>query len=85
VRPHVAVLDLGMPGRDGYDVCRALRTEPWAARITLIAQTGWGLPEHRSRARDAGFDHHLVKPVDPGELVALLDATGLQGTSGEGR
>ena len=76
VQPHVAVLDLGMPGRDGYEVCRTLRAEPWGARLTLVAQTGWGLPEHRSRARQAGFDHHLVKPADPADLVAILDAAG---------
>jgi DNA-binding response OmpR family regulator len=71
----VALLDLGMPGRNGYEVCRAIRAEPWGTRMTLIAQTGWGSPEHRSRSRDAGFDHHLVKPVDPDELLARLDAS----------
>ena len=74
VRPLVAVLDLGMPGRDGYDVCRALRGETWGAGMTLIAQTGWGMAEHRNRARDAGFDHHLVKPVDPADLAAILES-----------
>jgi PAS domain S-box-containing protein len=73
-RPQVAVLDLGMPGRDGYEVCRALRAQPWGVGITMVAQTGWGLAEHRQRGRDAGFDHHLVKPVDPAELLALLRA-----------
>jgi len=78
VRPHAAVLDLGMPGHDGYEVCRVLRAEPWGAAMTLIAQTGWGLAEHRRRSHDAGFDHHIVKPVEPGELIALLQrrATG---------
>jgi CheY-like chemotaxis protein len=66
------VLDLGMPGRDGYEVCRALRAEPWGGTIRLIAQTGWGLPDHVRRSREAGFDHHVVKPVDPLELMALL-------------
>ena len=71
-RPHAAVLDLGMPGRDGYEVCRALRAEPWGRDMRLIAQTGWGLPEHLRRSQEAGFDHHVVKPVDPVDLVALL-------------
>ena len=71
-RPHAAVLDLGMPGRDGYAVCRALRAEAWGRDMQLIAQTGWGLPEHVRRSREAGFDHHVVKPVDPTELVQLL-------------
>jgi PAS domain S-box-containing protein len=73
-RPQVALLDLGMPGRDGYEVCRTLRAQPWGAGITMVAQTGWGLAEHRQRGREAGFDHHLVKPVDPVELLALLRA-----------
>jgi PAS domain S-box-containing protein len=71
-RPQAVVLDLGMPGRDGYEVCRALRAEPWGGTIRLIAQTGWGLPDHVRRSREAGFDHHVVKPVDPLELMALL-------------
>jgi PAS domain S-box-containing protein len=74
-RPQVALLDLGMPGRDGYEVCRTLRAQPWGAGMTLVAQTGWGLAEHRQRCREAGFDHHLVKPVDPVDLLALLRAT----------
>lgn len=76
VRPDVAFLDLGMPGRTGFEVCRALRAEPWAGRLKLIAQTGWGLAEHRARSREAGFDHHVVKPVEPEHLVALLREAG---------
>jgi CheY-like chemotaxis protein len=71
-QPHAAVLDLGMPGLDGYELCRALRAEPGGSALTLIAQTGWGLAEHRQRSREAGFDHHVVKPVDPRELIELL-------------
>jgi len=72
VRPDAAVLDLSMPGRTGFEVCRALRAEPWGRRMKLIAQTGWGSPEHRARSREAGFDHHIVKPVEPVELITLL-------------
>jgi signal transduction histidine kinase len=71
-RPEVIVLDIGMPDRNGYDVCRAIRAESWGAAITMLALTGWGQEQDRERARDAGFDAHLVKPVDFGALNALL-------------
>jgi two-component system CheB/CheR fusion protein len=70
-RPRVAVLDIAMPGSDGYDVARAIRTQQ-GADITLVALTGWGQDADRRRAIDSGFDYHLVKPVDPDELNALL-------------
>ena len=62
--PDIAFLDLGMPGLDGCEVARALRAQPDGARLTLVALTGWGQPEERRRTSEAGFDHHLVKPVD---------------------
>jgi PAS domain S-box-containing protein len=71
-RPDVALLDIGMPELDGYGVARALRREPWAAGIRLVALTGWGQEEDKQRASDAGFDHHLTKPVDPETLELLL-------------
>lgn len=71
-RPEVILLDLFMPGIDGYEVCRRLRTRAWAASARIIALTGWGDDENRRRSRDAGFDLHLVKPVDPDELERLL-------------
>lgn len=71
-RPQVVVLDLGMPGLDGFEACRAIRSAPWGTGMTLIAQTGWGQPGDRRRTREAGFDHHLVKPVDVEVLCALL-------------
>ena len=70
--PHVALLDLGMPGMSGYDVSRAIRAQAWGHEMTLICQTGWGQEEDRRRSREAGFDHHLVKPLDVDELIALL-------------
>ena len=72
LRPEVALLDLGMPKMSGYDVCRRIRAMPWGRELTLIAQSGWGQDEDRRRTRDAGFDHHLVKPIDPGPLDVLL-------------
>ncbi len=71
-RPDVALLDIGMPELSGYEVAHALRQEPWGAGILLIALTGWGQDDDRQRAKDAGFDRHMTKPIDPGELVALL-------------
>jgi PAS domain S-box-containing protein len=71
-RPDTALLDIGMPQLDGYEVAQALRQEPWGARITLIALTGWGQEDDRQRAIAAGFDRHLTKPVDPDALVSLI-------------
>ena len=70
-RPRVAVLDIGMPGTNGYDVARALR-ERHSAGITLVALTGWGQDSDRRRALDAGFDYQLAKPVDPESLNRLF-------------
>jgi PAS domain S-box-containing protein len=71
-QPSVVLLDLGMPGMDGYAVAAAIRQEPQWQRLTLIALTGWGQLEDLQRTHDAGFDHHCVKPVDPDALVTLL-------------
>jgi len=73
LRPEVALLDLGMPKINGLDVARRIRLQPWGARMTLIAQTGWGQESDRQRTREAGFDHHIVKPVDPEALSKLLN------------
>ena len=72
--PDVAILDLGLPDIDGYELARQLRLDPKMQRATLVALTGWGQDEHKQRAREAGFDHHLTKPVDPDRLVALIAA-----------
>ncbi len=71
-RPDVALLDLGMPVHDGLETCRRIRAQPWGAAMLLIALTGRGQPQDRQRTREAGFDHHLVKPVDLGLLADLL-------------
>lgn len=70
--PHVILLDIGLPGMNGYEVCAAMRADPAFARTIFIAQTGWGQEEHRRRAREAGFHYHLVKPVDMDALETLL-------------
>jgi CheY-like chemotaxis protein len=72
-RPDAVLLDIGLPELDGYAVARALRGEGWARDLELIALTGWGQDEDRQKARDAGFDRHLTKPVDPDALQRLLE------------
>lgn len=71
-RPDVILCDLGLPGMDGYEVATALRSLPGAARRRLVAVTGYGHDEDRRRAREAGFQYHLVKPIDPEELREVL-------------
>ena len=75
VRPEVVVLDIGLPGLNGYEVCRRLRSAPWGKELMLIALTGWGQIDDRIRSEQAGFDAHLVKPVDYDELLGLLRRT----------
>jgi signal transduction histidine kinase/ActR/RegA family two-component response regulator len=71
-RPSVIVLDLGMPGMDGYEVARRVRQRPDGRDIALVALTGWGQEKDRELTKKAGFDHHLVKPVDIGTMRAVL-------------
>ena len=73
-RPDAALVDIGLPGIDGYEVARRLRATEAGKAILLVALTGYGRPEDRDRAIQSGFDAHLVKPVDPEELNALLTA-----------
>jgi signal transduction histidine kinase len=70
--PEVALLDIGMPKLDGYEVARRIRAQPWGRRITLVALTGWGQDSDRRRSGEAGFDSHLVKPLDLDKLTELL-------------
>ena len=70
--PEVALLDIGMPLLDGYEVARRIRAQAWGKRITLVALTGWGQESDRRRSQEAGFDSHLVKPLDLGKLIQLL-------------
>jgi signal transduction histidine kinase/ActR/RegA family two-component response regulator len=72
-RPQMAILDIGMPGLDGYQVARRIRGESWGKDMLLVALTGWGQREDVQRALDAGFDHHMTKPADFAILTRLID------------
>jgi len=78
-QPDVILLDIGLPGMDGYEVARHLREQQGMEGATLIAMTGYGQEADRRRSAEAGFDHHLVKPVDPAKLQALLGTLGKPG------
>ena len=71
-KPDVIMLDIGLPKMDGYDACRAIRRAPDGGKILIVALTGWGQAQDRKRSREAGFDVHLVKPVDYEKLVQVL-------------
>lgn len=71
-QPQVVLLDIGMPKLNGYDACRRIRQTLWGKRMILIAVTGWGQEGDKLKAHDSGFDHHIVKPVDPRELIRML-------------
>jgi PAS domain S-box-containing protein len=71
-RPDVVILDIGMPRLNGYETCRRFREQPGGRAVVLVALTGWGAADDRERSREAGFDAHLVKPVDPEALEELL-------------
>jgi CheY-like chemotaxis protein len=71
-RPELVLLDIGMPGMDGYEVAARIRALPEHQGVTLVALTGWGQSEDRERSHAAGFDRHLVKPIDIETLEALL-------------
>ena len=71
-RPDVVILDIGMPDINGYEVARTARSEDWGRSALLIALTGWGQAEDKERARMAGFDRHLTKPVDPDLVEEIL-------------
>jgi PAS domain S-box-containing protein len=77
-RPQIALLDIGMPHLDGYQTARRIRDRAWGSSVFLIALTGWGQEQDRLRASDAGFDRHLVKPVDPQIVTNLIDQTRLR-------
>jgi CheY-like chemotaxis protein len=68
----VAILDIGMPGMNGYELARRIRLQPWGRVMLLVAVTGWGQESDKRQARAAGFDHHFTKPVDPDEITQLL-------------
>jgi CheY-like chemotaxis protein len=73
-RPELIIMDIGMPRMNGLDACRRIREQPWGKTITMVALTGWGQEQDQQRTREAGFDLHLVKPVQPAELNEVLGA-----------
>jgi signal transduction histidine kinase len=75
LRPDVILLDIGMPNMNGYEACRRIREQPGGNDVVIIALTGWGQDEDRRRSSEAGFNEHLVKPLDPAVLMKLLAAT----------
>lgn len=72
LRPQVIILDISMPDLDGYQTCRLIREQPWGRNMLLIALSGYGQAEDKRRSAEAGFDAHLVKPVDLPSLNELL-------------
>lgn len=77
-RPEVVLLDIGLPKLDGHEVCRRVREQPWGQDIIVIALTGWGQEDDRRKSEEAGFNGHLVKPVDYDKLLALLGSPPLK-------
>jgi two-component system CheB/CheR fusion protein len=80
--PDIMLIDIGLPGMNGYELAQAIRREPALRRAVLVALTGYGRPEDRAAAMAAGFDYHLVKPVDVaalGDLVAQFGARAKDG------
>jgi CheY-like chemotaxis protein len=71
--PDVILMDLRMPGMNGYEAVRHIRRQSWGEQMLIVALTGWGQDEDRQRTREAGFDHHLVKPVESSELQKVLE------------
>ena len=71
-RPDVVLLDLGLPRLDGYQAAQRIRAEPWGEKMVLVALTGWDHDDDRRRTSEAGFDRHLVKPVDSNALLKIL-------------
>lgn len=73
-QPHVVLLDLSLPGMDGYEVAQALRKRPYGANLVLVALTGWSGREVQAKAAEAGFDFHLLKPVEWPDLEQVLES-----------
>ena len=72
LRPEIILLDIGLPTLNGFDACRRIRANPWGKNILILALTGWGQQEDRRKSAEAGFDGHLVKPVDLSQLMGFL-------------
>ena len=74
--PDTVLLDIGLPGVSGYEICRKMRAEAWSPNTVIVALSGWGQEDDRRKSKAAGFDAHLVKPVDFDTLAALLATMG---------
>jgi CheY-like chemotaxis protein len=72
VRPDIVLMDIGLPILNGYEACRRIRSQTWGAPITMVAITGWGQEDDHEQSNAAGFDLHLVKPVDHDELLRVV-------------
>ncbi len=72
-KPHLVLMDIGLPGINGYEVCQTMRRMPELEDAVIVAQTGWGEREHKEMSKEAGFDHYLVKPIEMGALKKLVD------------
>jgi CheY-like chemotaxis protein len=81
LRPDAMLLDLGLPKLDGHELCRRVRDQPWGRHMAIVAVTGWGQAAERRRSQEAGFDAHVVKPVDHAALEALLEELRPPGTA----
>lgn len=74
INPEVVLLDIGLPDMNGYEICRIMQEQLNLAEAVFIAQTGWGQEEHRRRSKEAGFHHHLVKPVAASDLYEIVNS-----------
>jgi CheY-like chemotaxis protein len=81
-RPTAIVLDIGMPELDGYQAAKHIREQPWGKDVILIAVTGWGQESDRRKSKEAGFDAHLVKPIDATAIVACVEPVRQRGMGG---
>ena len=81
LRPEVVLLDLGLPLVDGFETCRSIREQLWGKSMLLVAITGWGQDVDRQKSTEAGFDHHLVKPIDARTLAAIVNDASTAGSS----
>ena len=73
LRPDVMLLDIGLPKMDGFEVCRRVRQEPWGQKVAMVALTGFGQDRDRAESESAGFDRHMVKPIDYEALLRTLE------------
>ena len=77
-KPALILLDIGMPGMSGYETARRIRAEDPSGQVTLAALTGWGAEADRLKATEAGFDHHFSKPVEPTQVISVLQLVALR-------